>query len=68
MATPKAERNKQKKRREQKHTKPTNNNINQATSHITATHNNNMHAHVSTPISRKLWYYGLICCGGVHEK
>ena len=26
-----------------------------------------MHAHLSTQISRKLWYYGLICCDGVHE-
>ena len=26
-----------------------------------------MHAHLSTQLSLKLWYYGLICCGGVHE-
>ena len=47
--------------------KHTNNINNQATSHSTATHNNNMHAHLSTQISRKLRYYGLICCGVVHE-
>ena len=28
---------------------------------------NNMHAHLSTQISRKLRYCGLICCGSVHE-
>ena len=49
-------------------TQHTSNNINnQATSHNTATHNNNMHARLSTQISRKLWYYGLTCCGCVHE-
>ena len=41
--------------------------INQAIITYYCYSHNNMHAHLSTQISRKLWYYGLICYGGVHK-
>ena len=47
--------------------KHTTNIINQAIITYYCYSHNNMHAHLSTQISRKLRYYGLICYGGVHE-
>jgi hypothetical protein len=63
--TPRAQRKRQKKRLEQKHTKHQDHT--QAISYITAIHSNNMHAYLSTQISRRLRCYGLTCCGDVHE-
>ena len=47
--------------------KHTTNIINQAIITYYCYSHNNMHAHLSTQIAWKLRYYGLICCGGVHE-
>ena len=47
--------------------KHTTNIINQAIITYYCYSHHNMHAHLSTQITRKLRYYGLICCGGVHE-
>ena len=47
--------------------KHTTNIINQAIITYYCYSHNNMHAHLSTQISQKLWYCGLICCGGVHK-
>src|SRR3954469_18563032 len=47
--------------------KHTTNLINQAIITYYCYSHHNMHAHLSTQITQKLWYYGLICCGGVHK-
>ena len=47
--------------------KHTTNIINQAIITYYCYSHHNMHAHLSTQISWKLRYYGLLCCGGVHE-
>ena len=47
--------------------KHTTNIINQAIITYYCYSHNNMHAHLSTQISRKLRYCGLICCDEVHE-
>ena len=47
--------------------KHTTNIINQAIITYYCYSHNNMHAHLSTQISRKLRYCGLICCDDVHE-
>ena len=47
--------------------KHTTNIINQAIITYYCYSHHNMHVHLSKQIARKLRYYGLICCGGVHE-